>query len=606
MHLKKNLLPSGIRSRMLCIFLSATLIPVIMFGVLVSLSSSKELEEESYKTYRQTANQIGAIFSEYASRTDQTLRSVDNSLAVPQFLRNEIIVTIGLDPDVHFLKDNAYSSLKQLADTNTSIYAISAITLSGDSVSCVDRKRDTFMGNIEDDYYEPLRHSTGNTVVLPIKTSSYKESTPREVFTIGCRYLDTSGYLGYIIAECPTEHFEEFCNFIDLNSEMNVYIMDQKGTLAYTTEKNASYQKNVLTQLKKNPSENRMKTKDGTYILVNVPLSDTGWTIYAVIPYYSVTANSRDMMITFFWLCIVCMLIIVAVTFIISGSFTKPVLTLQQAMKKVSEGDLTVRVLEERYDEFGDLNLGFNQLMDKLDALISDVAEAQIRKDAAEYQMLQSQINPHFLYNTLDTIRMMAVLEDNETIADAILHLSTLFRYHTKQSNRLVSIDEELKQIQNYLYLQKIRFQDNLEVAYQIEKETLQYRMPKILLQPILENSFSHGFHNMTGPYRIQITISKEVDSILFVIKDNGLGMSRETLEYLQENLTTFREDEEHGIGLYNVNKRLHLYFPDTPGLAVASTEGKGTTVSFIIPLLHQESTLFKYDIQKEEQSHEY
>lgn len=600
-HQRKKILTSSVRSRLLCIFLSAVLVPVMLYGILVSLSSSRKLEQENYKTYQQMTNQIGTVFSEYIFRTDQTLRSVDNSLAIPQLLRNEIIVTIGLEPDIHFLKDNAYSALKQLADTNSSIYALTVITLSGDSVSCVERNRDTFLEDIDSEYYAPLRNSTGDTVVLPIRESRYAGAMSKNVFTIGCRYLDSSGYTGYIIAECPVEKFEEFCSFVELDPEMNIYILDQTGQLAYTTEEDSSRQECMLAQLKDNlksgEAKSRIETEDGAYMLVNSPLSDTNWTAYTLIPYSKITANARNMILTFLWLCIVCMLIIALVTYAVSGSFTKPVITLQKAMKSVSEGDLTIRVPEGRSDEFGDLNRGFNNLMDKLDGLIQDVSEAQVRENAAEYQMLQSQINPHFLYNTLDAIRMMAVLSDEQAIADAILHLSTLFRYHTRQSSRLVTIREELEQIRNYLYLQKLRLQDRLEIEYRVQEDVLPYQMPKILLQPILENSFSHGFNNIDPPYRIQITIAKENDSIFFELKDNGCGIPEEALALLRQQLATLKEDERHGIGLYNVNKRLHLYYPDSRGLMVESTEGNGTSISFRIPALNdQKSALFKYD----------
>lgn len=371
--------------------------------------------------------------------------------------------------------------------------------------------------------------------------------------------------------------------------------------MAYTTEEDSSRQKCMLAQLKDNlksgEAKSRIETEDGAYMLVNSPLSDTNWTAYTLIPYSKITANAQNMILTFLWLCIVCMLIIALVTYAVSGSFTKPVITLQKAMKSVSEGDLTIRVPEGRSDEFGDLNRGFNNLMDKLDGLIQDVSEAQIRENAAEYQMLQSQINPHFLYNTLDAIRMMAVLSDEQAIADAILHLSTLFRYHTRQSSRLVTIREELEQIRNYLYLQKLRLQDRLEIEYRVQEDVLPYQMPKILLQPILENSFSHGFNNIDPPYRIQITIAKENDSIFFELKDNGCGIPKEALALLRQQLATLKEDERHGIGLYNVNKRLHLYYPDSRGLMVESTEGNGTSISFRIPALNdQKSALFKYD----------
>lgn len=600
---KKWGFPSDVRSRLLCIFLCSVLIPVMTYGIIVSFSSSKELEQENYNTYQQMTNQIDAVFSEYISRTDQTLRSVDNSLAVPQFLRNEIIVTIGLEPDINFLKDNAFAALKQLGDTNTSIYSLTAITLEGDTVSYVERKRDTFLDDFNSDYYSILKKSTSNTVVLPIKESKYENSASREVFTVGYKHLDyaegisgIAGYTGYIIAECPTTKFKEFCEFVELDKNMNVYILDQNKHLAYTTEENEIHKDDFMALFKSEIDSGHVSVGGNDYILVSSSLSDTGWMAYTTVPYDTITMRSTQLLLTFFVLCLVCMLIIIIVTYAVSGYFTKPIITLQQAMKTVSKGDLSIRVSEKRSDEFGDLNAGFNNLMEKLDQLIKDVSEAQVRRNVAEYQMLQSQINPHFLYNTLDTIRMMAVISDEDTIATALLHLSTLFRYHTKKGTRLVTIKEELIQINNYLYLQKLRFQDRLQITYEIQEDILDYKMPKILLQPILENSLSHGFSDTAHTYVLQIKICQESNYIAFTISDNGCGMSQDTLLALRQRLSTLEDDEQHGIGLYNVNKRLHLYFSDIGGLVIESEQQKGTTVIFRIPILNDESSLFKYD----------
>jgi two-component system sensor histidine kinase YesM len=156
-------------------------------------------------------------------------------------------------------------------------------------------------------------------------------------------------------------------------------------------------------------------------------------------------------MTTFLVLCLVCGLIMVTVIIVQSGSFTKPILGLQKAMKKVSGGDMTVRVTHNRKDEFGELSEGFNRLVGELDQLITHVAESNQRENLAKYQMLQSQINPHFLYNTLDTIRMMAVLQDQDDISEALICLSNLFRYCIRQGDRLVTVREELQQVKNYL-----------------------------------------------------------------------------------------------------------------------------------------------------------
>ncbi len=601
-HIKKHF-SSTIRSRLLFVFLGSVLIPLILFGILSFLFSANELEQETYGTYKQMTNQISALFSEYISRTDQTLRAVDNSQAVPMFLRNGMIITIGETPDIQFLKDNAFASLKQLGNTNSSLFSLTACTMEGDTVSYVNRDRDTMLLDLSNPYYEALKDSTGNTVVLPIRDSSFQNTPSQKVFTIAYKHLDSmddgsamSSYTGYIIAECPISKFEEFCSFASLDSDINVYILDQSGELAYSTDPDDHRCADILSLFDTDQKNSYIHVDGEDYMLVGSPLSDTGWMGYTTIPKTVILNRSMQIMHIFFLLCIASMLIIILATYAVSGYFTKPVILLQKAMKKVSGGDLTIRVPENRSDEFGDLNKGFNHLMNQMDILIRNTAEAQERENAAKYQMLQSQINPHFLYNTLDSIRMMAVLADQDMIAEALLHLSALFRYHVRNSTRLVSVEEELTQVKNYLYLQKLRFQSSLEIEYDVADEVLPYKMPRLLLQPILENSLSHGFTDTDHTYVIQIQILRKEDYIAFTIRDNGCGMSQETLDLLRQRLASRHMDKQQGIGLSNVNERLHLYFSDDCGLMIESREQEGTSVFFRIPVLADDSTLFKYD----------
>ena len=215
--------------------------------------------------------------------------------------------------------------------------------------------------------------------------------------------------------------------------------------------------------------------------------------------------------------------------------------------------------------------------------------------------MLQSQINPHFLYNSLDTIRMMAVLDDKNDIAEALLNLSALFRYHIRNSDKPVTVKEELLQIKNYLYLQKLRLQEKLEIIYDTDPDALSCYMPKILLQPILENCFSHGFKDISHKLIISVSVKKSGGIIGFTISDNGRGMTAKELNSLSERLGRRDMPSERGIGLYNVNERLRLYFSDNPGLILQSRENEGMSVSFSIPATLDADSLYQFKKPRKE-----
>ena len=339
-------------------------------------------------------------------------------------------------------------------------------------------------------------------------------------------------------------------------------------------------------------------------LLVSTRMADSGWTVAATIPYALVTAQTTKLVFTFLVLCLLCGVIMVTVIIIQSGSFTRPIQTLQKAMKTVAGGDLTVRVQDKRTDEFGELNDGFNRLVGELDQLITHISESKEREDLAKYQMLQSQINPHFLYNTLDSIRMMAVLRDQEEIAEALISLSRLFRYCIRQGDRLVSVREELQQAKNYLMLQSLRYQDRLQVNYRVDEQVLDRMMPKVLLQPLLENALIHGVQDMESGCVVTITVRQAPEGTQFFIHDNGKGIERENLEAIRKKL---QDGTSESIGLANVNERLRLYYNHSAGLIIESDPGKGTTVSFTVPYNQKPSPLLNYEqhaesLRKEEE----
>lgn len=592
----KNTKRMKVRARMLWIFLPAVLIPLLVFGMMMFYSSFTELERSSTQTYTQMTAQIGAVFSEYVSRVDQTNRTVDRLENIPRFLRADVTELENNADTRYLLEKNAKNDIAQLAHTNDGLYALTVSTLDGEMLSYVQEKHDRSMLSVFDSYYEPLLDSTGQTVILPVRNTSYQFSPDVPVFVVACKYMDIPDginiYTGYVIAECPVSRLAQICSNVEMGEGSRLCLLDHNGEVAYC-DSGAEIGKEFAERLSGGFTQGRVTMDGQDYLLVSTRLQDTGWTVAAAIPYAQVTEQTTQLMSTFLVLCLVCGLIMVTVIIVQSGSFTKPILSLQKAMKKVSGGDMTVRVNHNRKDEFGELNDGFNRLVGELDQLITHVAESNQRENVAKYQMLQSQINPHFLYNTLDTIRMMAVLQDQDDISEALICLSNLFRYCIRQGDRLVTVREELQQVKNYLMLQKLRYQDRLQVIYQVDEQVLDRTMPKVLLQPLLENAFAHGLQDREETGVITISAAQVEDGTRLAVHDNGVGIDSMTLAKIRKSLS---DGTSESIGLANVNDRLRLYYNHAKGLVIDSIPGEGTTVSFTIPLAEKPSALLNYE----------
>jgi two-component system sensor histidine kinase YesM len=260
---------------------------------------------------------------------------------------------------------------------------------------------------------------------------------------------------------------------------------------------------------------------------------------------------------------------------------TKPLKQLVSSMNRLGSGDFHSYVAIEGKDEFTILGNHFNHMLDRLQQLIMNLSEEQKRKEEAKLQTLQAQINPHFLFNTLNSIKWMAMLSGAKHVSQMITKLGKLLQYTMKVGEEFVTLEDEITHLESYLDLQKIRFNDNILIQFHIPTELKHYSVLKFILQPIVENSIIHG---QKMPLNIEICASLEGDSLLIKVKDNGNGISEERLEELRTQLS-----QDHarysGIGIYNVNERIKMHFSKTYGIEMESLLGEGTVVTVKLPL---------------------
>ncbi|MDO4623535.1 MAG: sensor histidine kinase [Eubacteriales bacterium] len=265
-------------------------------------------------------------------------------------------------------------------------------------------------------------------------------------------------------------------------------------------------------------------------------------------------------------------------------SITRPLKELCIVTDQVAKGDLTVRNTVSGGVEVNSLSESLNTMIDKINELLQQVTTEQIRLRKAELDLLQSQINPHFLYNTLDTITWLAESGEKETVVAMVDSLSRFFRTSLNQGKDIVSLREEISHIRSYLEIQQVRYQDILEYSIDIPAELMEYRIPKITLQPLVENALYHGIKNKRGLGHITVTGESHSDSIYIYIRDDGIGMDPETLEKIRKQILRKPETDEESFGLYNVNERIRLKFGEEYGLELTSTRGEGTVAAIRLP----------------------
>ena len=276
----------------------------------------------------------------------------------------------------------------------------------------------------------------------------------------------------------------------------------------------------------------------------------------------------------------------------VSGAIQKPISDMEKLSTKVSNGDLTARIDIPHVDELDTLAGNLNTMAGQIDLLIKKNMEEQKNFQKAEMKALQAQITPHFLYNTFDTIVWLAEEEHTEEVVKITKAFSDFLRISLSRGHEWITISQELDHIKNYLTIQKIRYADILNYTIDADESLMEYKIIKLVLQPLVENAIYHGIKNKRGRGVLKVSIHYADESrqaITFTVEDNGAGFTEERLGQVRNELRTGAEDSEKlssVYGLYNVNKKLKLYYGEqTEGIIIESTAGKGSKISFTIPI---------------------
>lgn len=285
------------------------------------------------------------------------------------------------------------------------------------------------------------------------------------------------------------------------------------------------------------------------------------------------------------------LLIVIVLTFVIVTGIIKPIQELSRVTEKISQGDFSVRVQVDTDDEVAVLADGVNIMTESIEGFIRKIKEDERKMRHADLRLLQEQINPHFLYNTLDTIVWLIEGNDSDKAVNMVMSLSEFFRLVLSKGKEYITIQEEEMHIKSYLEIQQVRYRDIMDYEIHIAPELYQYKILKLTLQPLVENSLYHGIKYKRAKGRIIVTGIMSEGKIHFKVEDDGVGMEAEEVEYLQSEIVKPCKDTGKGFGLANVNERIRMNFGADYGMTIKSAPGRGTCVEIVIPAVPYEQT---------------
>ena len=338
-------------------------------------------------------------------------------------------------------------------------------------------------------------------------------------------------------------------------------------------------------------NENIEKLDNNIYILTELIQDDIQYYIYYQTRYMDkVTDTLQKQIGRFMVVCSILIAVLIAVVavsavMIVSG-IIQPISQLNQATEKIAQGDFNARAQADSEDEVAELAVSFNKMAGSMQSLIDKVKEDERKMRKADLRLLQEQIQPHFLYNTLDTIVWLIESNEPDEAVTMVVTLSDFFREILSKGKEFISIKEEEKHISSYLQIQEMRYRDILEYDIQLDQVIYKYQILKLTLQPVVENALYHGIKYKRAKGCIHIHGEKEGDIIRLTVRDDGVGMDEDELEQLRQQIEKPCQETEKGFGLANVNERIHMYFGPEYGMKIQSQKGKGTTVEIVIPAI--------------------
>lgn len=406
--------------------------------------------------------------------------------------------------------------------------------------------------------------------------------------------LSKKNALGYLVIGASADKFIELCK--------NTVANDEEGIMVLSPENNVlvrfgNVENDVMHALMKQPTiskrnntHNKHLSLEGVDIYASQKDKDA-FVVYKIVPKDPLGTKIYQIAYTPMALLLGFLVGLFPILIFVSNIISKPLRDLNIAMKKFQKGDFGQQVKVITQDEVGQVTEGFNQMVVSIKTLIDNNYVMALKEKQSELTALQSQINPHFLYNTLDSLYWRAQEADNEEIAEDILALSQLFRQVLGQGKGVITVGEEQELIRTYLHIQKMRFTKRLEYEIMIDESIKEEEIPKLILQPFVENAIVHGFEKVGTCCLLRVMGCKKGDYMEFCISDNGVGMTKEQVDKILnvEDSKRYSAQRVVSYAIKNVKERLELRYQEDFKLQIESKEGEGTTITILLPLKMRE-----------------
>lgn len=573
----------SIQTNIVLAFIMLILITIFTMSITSYYLSQDAIQKNTQAYTLELVKQVNTTIKSYVSGMEY----MSNIVASNPMVQNYLAMTPQqMEQNVEL--NNAVSDfLQSLTVSRKDISSVNIVSYKGPFITGKkDLKLNPNLQLTQMDWYMNAKRANGQSVLSPSHVQPMFQDNYPWVVSLSreLQSLDGNHKWGILLVDLNFNVMNEMLRNIQLGQRGYLFIVDHSGQIVYHPQ-----QQLIYSGVKSEKINEVLKIKNGTFRsddgedskIYTVRESSFGWKVVGVAYVNELVGNQEEVRSSFIILGVICIVFAIGVAIYLSQPITRPLKQLQTYMKEVEKGNFDIQVPVPNTVEVARLARTFNIMVKKIKDLMLQTVLDQEQKRKSEMRALQAQINPHFLYNTLDSIIWMAESNKSREVVQMTSALAKLLRASISKENELVPISTEIAHIENYLTIQKMRYKNKLDYRLNIDHSVTRYATIKVILQPIVENAIYHGIKQKREAGLITIRSEVIDNDILLIVEDNGHGMDQQKLlTLLEEN----KNSKIGGVGVLNVHNRLQLYFGKEYGLSFESEVGVGTKVTIRIP----------------------
>ncbi|MFD0676715.1 MULTISPECIES: sensor histidine kinase [unclassified Paenibacillus] len=579
----------SLKSTILWLFIPIIIVFVLVTGTISFMLASQQLEDNAFTNLNDTIAQTKSLLSDKLTAFIAELIGLENKSEWISIMNKTDDPGVALEPEDYIFMNKALDSYFErysMLDSVLFYYnegRVSQYKQNNSLISTVDISLEDYSRKLESERLSVIKWLNIHDEI--------KLAAPQVISVYRMFGKDKSRTKGIFMMSLKSRFFSDLLNNAKISTNGYLCIVSDDGVMSFkNVEERYDIDKTVLQKelmIAKEPSgQINITNKYGEKMLIVYDtLSLNKWKIAAIVPESELFNKVNSIGLVIVTVMLLVIVFAAVLSNIVAHIITKPLIKLTYTVNRIEEGNLSIRYKTFPSNEIGVLSRGIQEMMLRINNLLKEVKEEQEKKRSAELAVLQSQIKPHFLYNTLFSIKQLCEMEENKDAGEMVTALSNFYRMSINKGNEIIPISQEIEHIRNYLYIQQMRYGEDFTYEIDIERDIMNCNIVKLTLQPLVENAIYHGMKQKRGQGLIRIWGELANQEVRLYVEDNGNGMSEEDVQAINRSL---RDEEDNGsvlgFGISNVNKRLQLNYGASYGLLYENRLSGGIIVMIKIP----------------------